>query len=86
MTEGGEVYEYSDALKKSIEYFKGEEISAKVFLDKYALKNKEQQLLEQTPEDMFHRIASELSRIEKNKFKKPLLYEEIIEYLKDFKR
>ncbi|MHA1469846.1 MAG: adenosylcobalamin-dependent ribonucleoside-diphosphate reductase [Candidatus Asgardarchaeia archaeon] len=86
MTEGGEVYEYSDALKNSMEYFKGEEMSARVFLDKYALKNKQQQLLEQTPEDMFRRIASEIHRIEKNKFKKPLSYEEIIEYLKDFKR
>ena len=65
MSEGREVFEYSCAFEKSKEYFNGEELPAKVFLDKYALKNKKQQLLERTPEDMFHRIASEIHRIEK---------------------
>ena len=79
-------YTYKEALKQSMEYFGGEEISAKVFLDKYALKNKEQELLEATPTQMFERIAHELHRVEKKKYKDPLSYEEILEYLKDFKR
>ena len=60
-------YEYSEALKLSIEYFGGEEISARVFLDKYALKDGDNNLLEATPEEMFHRVAFELHRIEKKK-------------------
>ena len=80
------IYNYDDALKMSIEYFGGEEISAKVFLDKYALKDSNNVLLEATPEQMFHRISSELHRIEKKKYKNPLSFEEILEYLRDFKR
>ncbi len=86
MTGDEKAYEYSKALKLSIEYFGGEEISARVFLDKYALKDSENNLLESTPKEMFHRIASELHRIEKKKYKSPLSYEEILEYLQDFKR
>ena len=62
-------YKYEEALKLSIEYFGGEEISAKVFLDKYALKDSNNVLLEATPEQMFHRIATELHRVEKKKYK-----------------
>ncbi len=81
-----DAYEYSKALKLSVKYFGGEEISAKVFLDKYALKDQNNNLLEATPDEMFHRIATELHRVEKKKYKKPLSYEEILEYLRDFKR
>jgi len=80
------VFEYDDALKNSIEYFDGEEISAKVFLDKYALKNKKQQILEDTPRRMFSRIATEIARIEQKKFKKPMTYNEIYSYLDGFNR
>ena len=86
MTTNGGVYEYSKALKESIEYFSGEELPAKIFLDKYALKNKRQELLELTPEDTLNRIASEIHRVEKKKYKNPLSHEEILEYLKDFRR
>ncbi len=86
MTGDEKTYEYSKALKLSIDYFGGEEISAKVFLDKYALKDENKNLLEAIPDEMFHRIASEFHRVEKKKYKKPLSYEEILEYLKGFKR
>ena len=79
-------YTYEEALEKSKEYFGGNELPAKVFLDKYALRNKELELLESTPEEMFHRIATELERIEKKKFKNPMSYDEIMSYIKDFKR
>ena len=86
MESEGLVFEYEEALKNSIEYFNGEEISAKVFLDKYSLKNKEQQILEDTPKKMFDRIAAELARIEQKKFKKPMTHNEIYAYLDGFSR
>jgi len=79
-------YSYEEALEKSIEYFGGNELPAKVFLDKYALRNKELQLLESTPDEMFHRVATELERIEKKKFKTPMTYDEIMSYIKGFER
>jgi ribonucleoside-diphosphate reductase alpha chain len=77
---------YDDAFKASVEYFNGEELPAKVFLDKYALRDDKQNLLEKTPEDMHHRIAKEIHRIESKKFKNPLTYEEIFDYLKGFNK
>lgn len=86
MTDSTNTYPYNVALEKSKDYFGGNELPAKVFLDKYALRNKELQLLESTPDEMFHRIVTELARIEKKKFKKPMTYDEIMSYIKDFKR
>ncbi len=79
-------YEYAEALKLSIEYFGGEDLPAKVFLDKYALRDNEGVLLEATPDDMFERIAFEIARVEKNKFKEPWTKEEIKEFIQGFKR
>jgi ribonucleoside-diphosphate reductase alpha chain len=78
------VYTYDDALAASIEYFKGDELAAKVFLDKYALRDNDQNLLERTPEDMHRRIAREFARVEKQKFKHPLTEGEIFSYLDRF--
>ncbi|MFW6173212.1 MAG: adenosylcobalamin-dependent ribonucleoside-diphosphate reductase, partial [Elusimicrobiota bacterium] len=80
------VCDYDLAFKKSVEYFKGDKLSAKVFLDKYALRNKEQELLEDTPDKMHRRIAKEFARIEDKKFKKPLTEDEIFDCLDKFKR
>jgi len=78
-------YDYNDAFKESIEYFNGDELAAKVFLDKYALRGEKNNLLESNPDHMIRRVATELERIEKKKFKNPLSFDEIYEYLKDFK-
>ncbi len=86
MESEGMVFEYKEALKNSVEYFNGEEISAKVFLDKYALKNKERDILEDTPKRMFDRIATEIARVEQKKFKKPMTHNEIYSYLDGFNR
>lgn len=75
---------YKNALDESKIYF-DDELSAKVFIDKYALRDNDNNLLEKTPDDMHKRIAKELYRIEKNKFKNPMSYDEIYSYLKDFK-
>ena len=80
------MYTDEQGMKESLEYFNGDELAANVFITKYALRNKEGQLLEKTPDEMHRRIAKEFARIEKQKFKKPLTEDEIYEYLKDFKR
>jgi ribonucleoside-diphosphate reductase alpha chain len=80
------VYSYDDALVKSIEYFGGEDLPAKVFLDKYALRDNNLNLLESTPDDMFERIAVEISKVEDGKFKKPWNKDEIKGFIKGFKR
>ena len=80
------VYNYEDALKMSVEYFGGEDLPAKVFLDKYALRDNNLNLLEATPDDMFERIASELAKVEAGKFKDPWTKEMIKEFIQGFKR
>ena len=50
-----------EALKASTEYFDGDELAAKVFVDKYALKDKEDCYLETTPSDMHRRMAKEFA-------------------------
>lgn len=79
-------YDYNEALEECEVYFNGDELASKVFLDKYALRDNQQNLLEMTPKDMHRRIAKEFARIEKGKFKKPLSEEEIFNYLDHFKR
>lgn len=77
---------YNAALELSKQYFNGDELAGRVFLDKYALRDNEQNLLEKTPEDMHHRIASEFARIEKGKFKKPLTENTLMEMFRGFSR
>ena len=62
----GKTFSYEEALKSSIEYFKGDELAATVWINKYALKDSFGNLFEKTPDDMHRRLARELSRIEKN--------------------
>lgn len=78
------MYKYEDALNQSIKYFGDDELAAKVFVDKYALRDDKNNLLEATPEHMHRRIAKELARIENKKFKKPLSEDTIFGYLDHF--
>jgi ribonucleoside-diphosphate reductase alpha chain len=80
------VYTYEEALNASIDYFNGDDLAAAVFVDKYALRNLNDDILELTPVDMHRRIAKELARIESSKFKNPMTEDEIFEYLDGFKR
>lgn len=84
-----EKYTNNEVLKASLEYFNGDELAAKVFVDKYCLQDNEGNLLELTPTDMHKRLAKEFARIEEAKYKdtklKPLSYEEIFENLDHFK-
>ncbi len=77
-------FSFEEAFEKSREYFKGDELAAKVWVNKYSLKDSFGNLFELTPEDMHKRLAREIVRIEK-KYSNPLAYKTVFELFKDFK-
>jgi len=79
------MYQYTTAFEKCVTYFEGDELAAKVFLDKYALKDNSSNLLEETPVDMHHRLAKEFARIEAEKYTEPLSEEQIFSLFDKFK-
>lgn len=76
-------YSHDEAVEASIEYFNGDELAARVWTNKYALKDSYGNLFEKSPDDMHRRIAREIHRIEK-RYKNPLSEELIYSVLKDF--
>lgn len=78
------VFSDSEALLASQEYFKGDELAARVWINKYALKDSDGNLYELTPDDMHRRLVREIYRIE-NKYENPLSEEILYELFKDFK-
>ena len=81
---GKVVYSHEEAVDASCLYFNGDELAARVWANKYALKDSFGNLYEKTPDDMHRRIAREIHRIEL-KYKNPLPEELIYNILKDFK-
>lgn len=77
-------FDYEKVLKMATEYFDGDSLAAGVWVSKYALKDSEGNLYEQTPDDMHRRIAREIHRIENN-YPNPLPEEKIFTLLKDFR-
>ena len=77
-------YSYEEAFNATKEYFNGDELATRVWASKYALKDSFGNLYELTPDDMHHRLASELSRIE-NKYPNPMQEDEIFNLLKNFR-
>ena len=75
---------YEEAIKATREYFGGDDLAAKVWASKYALKDSFGNLYEKTPDDMHRRLASEIYRIEQ-KYPNPLPAETIYKAFKDFK-
>jgi len=75
---------YEDAVAASKEYFQGDELAAQVWVSKYALKDSFGNIYETSPEDMHHRIANELARIESN-YPNPLSKNEIFDLLDHFR-
>ncbi|MCB0463354.1 MAG: hypothetical protein KDC81_11680, partial [Flavobacteriaceae bacterium] len=57
-------YSQDDAFEASVKYFNGDDLAARVWINKYALKDSEGNLYELTPNDMHRRIAKEIARIE----------------------
>ncbi len=78
------IYTFDEAYNASLEYFKGDELAAKVWVTKYALKDSYGNIYEQSPQDMHRRIAKEISRIEKN-YPNPMSYEKILSLLEGFR-
>lgn len=74
---------YQEVYQEALEYYGGDDLCAKTFIDKYALRDNDDNFLETTPEDMHRRLAKEFARIEK-KYPNPLSEEVIFNYLKDF--
>ena len=77
-------YTYDEAFQSSLEYFKGDELAARVWVNKYALKDSFGNIYEKNPEDMHMRLASEIARIENN-YPNPLSVEKLMELFRDFK-
>ena len=77
-------YSYEEAFNASLNYFGGDELAARVWVSKYALKDSFGNIYEQTPDDMHNRIASEISRIEQ-RYAAPMSKEEVFDLLRNFK-
>ena len=77
-------YTYEEALAASLAYFKGDELAATVWINKYAVKDSAGNLYEKSPDDMHHRLAAEFARIEKN-YPDPMSEEEIYQLLSNFR-
>lgn len=77
-------YTYEEANEASLKYFGGDELAARVWVTKYALKDSEGHLFERTPDDMHRRLAGEIARIE-SKYPNPMSADEVFELLRDFR-
>ncbi len=77
-------YTYDEAYAASLEYFKGDELAARVWTSKYALKDSYGHLFEATPDDMHHRIANEIARIE-SKYPNAMSAGEVYSLLEGFR-
>lgn len=77
-------YSFDQAYTESVKYFEGDELAAKVWVSKYALKDSEGNIYELTPADMHRRLAGELARIEM-KYPNPMNADEVYELLDGFK-
>jgi ribonucleoside-diphosphate reductase alpha chain len=78
------IFSHEEAVEASIQYFRGDELAARVWANKYALKDSYGNLFEKTPDDMHRRLAREICRIER-KYVNPLSENLIFGILKDFK-
>jgi len=81
---GKKIYSQDEAVNASLEYFKGDDLAARVWVNKYALKDSFGNIFELTPDDMHRRLAKEIARVEE-RYPNPLTEDEIYKVLKDFK-
>ena len=80
----GHTYSYDDAYNASLAYFEGDELAARVWLNKYAMKDSFGNIYERSPEDMHWRIANEIARVER-KYPNPLSAQQVFDLLDHFK-
>ena len=81
-------YTYQDVYNSTLEYFNGDDLATNVWITKYCkselLEDGTTLYYERTPDDMFHRIASEISRAGM-KYNNPLSENEVYDLIKDYK-
>lgn len=77
-------YTFDEAYQEALKYFKGDELAARVWVSKYALKDSFGNIYEKSPVEMHRRLAKEISRIEQ-KYPNPLSEDEVYELIKEFK-
>ena len=82
--ENKKTYTYDEAYQASLEYFAGDELAARVWVSKYAMKDSFGNIYEQSPEDMHWRLAREIARIE-NKYPNPMSEREVFDLLDHFR-
>lgn len=77
-------YSYEEAFQATLAYFDGDELAARVWVNKYAMKDSFGNIYEKSPADMHHRLAAEMARIER-KYPNPVSEEEIFSVLDHFR-
>ena len=77
-------YSYDEAYEASLKYFDGDELAARVWVNKYAMKDSFGNIFEKSPVDMHWRIANEIARIEK-KYPNPLTAQQVFDLLDHFR-
>ncbi|MEE2771494.1 MAG: adenosylcobalamin-dependent ribonucleoside-diphosphate reductase [Bacteroidota bacterium] len=76
-------YTQEQAYEASLKYFKGDDLAARVWVNKYALKDSDGNIFELTPDDMHRRIAREIARVEK-RYPNPMSEDEVFDLIKNF--
>lgn len=82
--ENQKTYSYDEAFQTSLKYFDGDELAARVWVSKYAMKDSFGNIFEVSPTDMHHRIAKEIARIE-SKYANPMNEQEVFSLLDHFR-
>ncbi|WP_195252508.1 adenosylcobalamin-dependent ribonucleoside-diphosphate reductase [Hoylesella timonensis] len=82
--EQAKTYSFEEAYQEALQYFSGDELAARVWVNKYAMKDSFGHIYEKSPKDMHWRIANEIARID-NKYENPLNVQEVFELLDHFK-
>src|SRR5690606_13038084 len=77
-------YTQEESFNAALGYFKGDDLAARVWLNKYALKDSDGNIYELSPNDMHRRIAREIARVE-SKYQNPMSEQEVFDLIKDFK-
>ncbi len=78
------IYSYDEAFQASLKYFNGDELAARVWVNKYAMKDSIGNIYEESPKDMHWRLANEIARIEK-KYPNPTSAQEVFDLLDHFR-
>lgn len=77
-------YSYDEAFEAALNYFEGDELAARVWVNKYAMKDSKGNIFEKSPSDMHHRLAKEIVRIEE-KYPNPMTEKEVFALLDHFR-